>query len=32
MPPQASSVSAGCAAFGDGGDGYFSHGVIGTII
>lgn len=26
----ASSVSAGCAAFGDGGDGYFSHVVIGV--
>ena len=25
----ASSVTAGCAAFGDGGDGYFSHAVIG---
>jgi len=30
MPNQASSVTAGCGAFGDGGDGYFSHAVIGV--
>lgn len=30
MPAQASSVSAASAVFGDGGDGYFSHAVIGV--
>lgn len=30
LPAQASSVSAASAVFGDGGDGYFSHAVIGV--